>query len=102
MIRRPPRSTLFPYTTLFRSHEQAGAQDDARDRVHAADDDHREHDERIAEVEVGRRDEAHHHGVEGPAEPDEEVADREREERSEEHTSELQSQSNLVCRLLLE
>src|SRR5256886_2856350 len=65
---------------LGQGHEQAGAQHDARDRVHAADDDHGEHDERIAEVEVGRRDEAHHDGVEGPAEPDEEVTDREREE----------------------
>src|SRR6266566_3288457 len=42
---------------LGQGHEQAGAQHDARDRVHAADDDHREHDERIAEVEVGGRDE---------------------------------------------
>src|SRR3989442_342850 len=65
---------------LGQRHEQAGAQDDARDRVHAPDDDHGEHDERVAEVEVGRRDEADHHGVEGAAEPDEEVADREREE----------------------
>src|SRR3989441_136407 len=48
---------------LGQGHEQAGAQHDARDRVHAADDDHGEHDERIAEVEVGRRDEAHHDGV---------------------------------------
>src|SRR2546430_3956395 len=69
MIRRPPRSTLFPYTTLFRS-----ALEDAR-----ADEDPlgaELHDER----RVGRR----------------------RDARSEEHTSELQSQSNLVCRLLLE
>src|SRR2546430_4306011 len=66
MIRRPPRSTLFPYTTLFRSPV-------SRDRA-------REHPLRAA-----RR-----------------VARAGRRGRSEEHTSELQSQSNLVCRLLLE
>src|SRR2546430_9019740 len=64
MIRRPPRSTLFPYTTLFRSHHLEAAADRflgtlaCRSAIHA--------------------------------------------HRSEEHTSELQSQSNLVCRLLLE
>src|SRR3989442_6083371 len=63
MIRRPPRSTLFPYTTLFRSH---GVAVDAQD----LDDDVR-------------------HGL---------VL----EDRSEEHTSELQSRPHLVCRLLLE
>src|SRR2546427_6133022 len=89
MIRRPPRSTLFPYTTLFRSVEAAGAGG-------APDLDLRG---------LGRRDAA--------AEP-ERAADHESCEavfhrpapffvdRSEEHTSELQSQSNLVCRLLLE
>src|SRR5262249_60333142 len=64
MIRRPPRSTLFPYTTLFRSAARGAASPGARQRRR------------------GRR------------------ADRER--RSEEHTSELQSLTNLVCRLLLE
>src|SRR2546430_13751669 len=70
MIRRPPRSTLFPYTTLFRSdlrHPAAG---------NAADPDRR------VEIDRPGRDP--------------------RYARSEEHTSELQSQSNLVCRLLLE
>src|SRR2546427_869285 len=71
MIRRPPRSTLFPYTTLFRSHLLLP---DA---------------EALPERERPRRDDA-----DLPAD----VADL----RSEEHTSELQSQSNLVCRLLLE
>src|SRR2546430_6645535 len=75
MIRRPPRSTLFPYTTLFRSrdprrdHRVPRARQRALDRVRAR----------------GR-------GERGPLAPG----------RSEEHTSELQSQSNLVCRLLLE
>src|SRR3989475_9607883 len=72
MIRRPPRSPLFPYTTLFRSqhpprrHPRQPADEDVLDRGQAPD-----------EIEL-------------------------LEDRSEEHTSELQSQSNLVCRLLLE
>src|SRR5216683_6844133 len=62
MIRRPPRSTLFPYTTLFRSDGRAGG---------------------IRRVSRAQR-------------------RREDDHRSEEHTSELQSRSDLVCRLLLE
>src|ERR1041385_1476951 len=62
MIRRPPRSTLFPYTTLFRSHR---------------------HDGRLAFALCGER-------------------EGQRQVRSEEHTSELQSRLHLVCRLLLE
>src|SRR2546427_9167746 len=65
MIRRPPRSTLFPYTTLFRSGMPSGPTLDHR---------------------LGQHDDREDHP---PL-------------RSEEHTSELQSQSNLVCRLLLE
>src|SRR2546430_13228247 len=74
MIRRPPRSTLFPYTTLFRSrhHDQRG--DETSDC--------------FCRVRERRR------AVGGRGRP--------RPARSEEHTSELQSQSNLVCRLLLE
>src|SRR2546430_5417532 len=64
MIRRPPRSTLFPYTTLFRSHGGRGGRGGDVPRAQ------------------------HQQGGDGL--------------RSEEHTSELQSQSNLVCRLLLE
>src|SRR5256885_9261079 len=82
MIRRPPRSTLFPYTTLFRSTVVAG-QDVTERRAQLT--------ARIKEVV-----EAHpevHKGV------DVELSDR---HRSEEHTSELQSPCNLVCRLLLE
>src|SRR2546430_8769526 len=80
MIRRPPRSTLFPYTTLFRSDRarrdaRAGGARPARQMAGAA---------RRAGV-----------GLPPPGAPGREV-------RSEEHTSELQSQSNLVCRLLLE
>src|SRR2546430_13107601 len=73
MIRRPPRSTLFPYTTLFRSPDSRTARVEADDALQRA---------------AGRRDV---------------MAAREMHvSRSEEHTSELQSQSNLVCRLLLE
>src|SRR3712207_7443889 len=78
MIRRPPRSTLFPYTTLFRSDtdqvERIGAAGDGD--VFAA-----EHPETDAAEEVG---------------------DGVFDARSEEHTSELQSRQYLVCRLLLE
>src|SRR2546430_12685817 len=73
MIRRPPRSTLFPYTTLFRSPRTAAES--------------RPHDRR-----------ARHPALHGP--PPGCCPPPRR--RSEEHTSELQSQSNLVCRLLLE
>src|SRR3712207_8144921 len=81
MIRRPPRSTLFPYTTLFRSQCYEGIDvyqavyewDYARQLLHI----------RAAEA-LGAEE------------------DRERLERSEEHTSELQSRQYLVCRLLLE
>src|SRR2546427_4398962 len=77
MIRRPPRSTLFPYTTLFRS----GAVDEALD-------DH------VRAFGLGQREGGLDVGL---------VAQVQRHAtRSEEHTSELQSQSNLVCRLLLE
>src|SRR2546427_9639398 len=78
MIRRPPRSTLFPYTTLFRSalpHHDRSRQ-------------------RRAVTREGRERLGADHGR------DAELAER-IENRSEEHTSELQSQSNLVCRLLL-
>src|SRR2546427_8955714 len=78
MIRRPPRSTLFPYTTLFRSLLDRGVEELRILRRLA--EPHIEHD--LLEARHGQR-----------------VLDA---ERSEEHTSELQSQSNLVCRLLLE
>src|SRR5690349_22099508 len=77
MIRRPPRSTLFPYTTLFRSGVQAEGFriDVGEDRQGAVDERRRSRDR---------------HGVGGD------------DDRSEEHTSELQSRRDLVCRLLLE
>src|SRR2546422_8271786 len=81
MIRRPPRSTLFPYTTLFRSVVEIRI-DQGRDR------------RRLAAVLCERALE-----LAAVAETGERVADR---PRSEEHTSELQSRLHLVCRLLLE
>src|SRR2546427_8401493 len=83
MIRRPPRSTLFPYTTLFRSYDVALLL-----RVDAAQLERPHLTDRLNAEVVGRNG--------GGDEP------RARHLRSEEHTSELQSQSNLVCRLLLE
>src|SRR2546427_4335957 len=84
MIRRPPRSTLFPYTTLFRSHpllgREQGVVDVARELARVQSLVH------VADQLVGAGG-----GARGDV-----------GERSEEHTSELQSQSNLVCRLLLE
>src|SRR3989442_10147367 len=74
MIRRPPRSTLFPYTTLFRSHEHVS-------RVHLALD-----VDLLAVLDL-------HDVLRG---------DQRLPDRSEEHTSELQSRPHLVCRLLLE
>src|SRR5256886_7455235 len=76
MIRRPPRSTLFPYTTLFRSLLQGAASTAALGLVVPS---------------LARAADAIKVGVLQPLSG-----------RSEEHTSELQSQSNLVCRLLLE
>src|SRR5256886_12841074 len=105
MIRRPPRSTLFPYTTLFRSHPQL-APPHPPDRIRTAP--HRPEDapqrlDRGIDVRRGIGCE-HHTGQRGPAPVHvaRELARAALESRSEEHTSELQSQSNLVCRLLLE
>src|SRR2546430_13112043 len=81
MIRRPPRSTLFPYTTLFRSR---------RDVV-----------QHVRQRRECRRGAIAEHSEHDADEEDEDDA-RDLVLRSEEHTSELQSQSNLVCRLLLE
>src|SRR3712207_7087099 len=84
MIRRPPRSTLFPYTTLFRSHGQPP-------ELLLKHPVPRVHDERVPDLVALDVDEATRPRVRArlPA-------------RSEEHTSELQSRQYLVCRLLLE
>src|SRR5256885_9083194 len=91
MIRRPPRSTLFPYTTLFRSPPLGGDVELLGAVVPAAD--HRGH---VARLGVDRD-----QGGVGVARLREDVGHR-GVGRSEEHTSELQSPCNLVCRLLLE
>src|SRR2546430_9405097 len=102
MIRRPPRSTLFPYTTLFRSllrrREDPGAGRDLLD--HPVE---RPRDAVPAEL-LAHGDEPDKRALEPVGPIREEAGDLARllgDERSEEHTSELQSQSNLVCRLLL-
>src|SRR5690242_20847420 len=85
MIRRPPRSTLFPYTTLFRSPERSRRSDPAgRVLRHVGD-----------APDARARDEA-------GAPREDRGQELELRGRSEEHTSELQSHVNLVCRLLLE
>src|SRR5688572_32532298 len=93
MLQLPPRSTLFPYTTLFRSY-RAAAECDRHDRSlprHRSD--RRSRGERYG----GRKNGARALLRAAPRRPA-----RTAFGRSEEHTSELQSQSNLVCRLLLE
>src|SRR2546427_7865563 len=88
MIRRPPRSTLFPYTTLFRSEVEIVGLKETRKTV-------------ATDIEMFRK-------LLDSAKAGDNVGvllrgtKKEEVERSEEHTSELQSQSNLVCRLLLE
>src|SRR3712207_7340635 len=93
MIRRPPRSTLFPYTTLFRSCPDTparavgprGPQREGVARHERRQDPHSRRADQHVDAHV-----------------EHEAEDRERQGRSEEHTSELQSRQYLVCRLLLE
>src|SRR2546430_13330645 len=95
MIRRPPRSTLFPYTTLFRSTMMYGIGETLADRI--------EHLFRVREVQ--RATGGFTAFICWPLQPENsELSHIPKTDavRSEEHTSELQSQSNLVCRLLLE
>src|SRR5437899_4518778 len=87
MIRRPPRSTLFPYTTLFRSHAEC--------EIHA-----RRKSASAGEIAI-------FHEASTALEMDiwelhRKISKRRMKRRSEEHTSELQSLRHLVCRLLLE
>src|SRR3712207_8382102 len=97
MIRRPPRSTLFPYTTLFRSLVEAVAYLGLPPRTPRLEA-RRESKERFADW-------LRSHGwlvVTKEGTPTEGVGFRANVDRSEEHTSELQSRQYLVCRLLLE
>src|SRR2546430_5867689 len=99
MIRRPPRSTLFPYTTLFRSGRAADHDRILRSAEPAAA---RRTDPPSVRGQLQRR-RAPCAGRNPEGVVEDLVAARRRFiDRSEEHTSELQSQSNLVCRLLLE
>src|SRR5437016_10445242 len=85
MIRRPPRSTLFPYTTLFRSPGETERLQQTQHQLAAI-----KHDQKVIEVEEIKRGQT------------EDSRQSDFVQRSEEHTSELQSLTNLVCRLLLE
>src|SRR3712207_7590940 len=80
MIRRPPRSTLFPYTTLFRSEPESVPRTVATETVGSLGSRSEKNTSSLTEVEMMNN----------------------RPTRSEEHTSELQSRQYLVCRLLLE
>src|SRR3712207_8003608 len=98
MIRRPPRSTLFPYTTLFRSRTLQRQETDRPEE-------RGQKEERASTPDVwpgipARS--AEHESSEGREASSVTEAQRELERRSEEHTSELQSRQYLVCRLLLE
>src|SRR2546425_5152054 len=91
MIRRPPRSTLFPYTTLFRSDRRARAPAGAARHLRSADaGDGRRYTPARGDHALAR--DGGYRGDRG----------RRSRKRSEEHTSELQSLAYLVCRLLLE
>src|SRR2546430_10307445 len=95
MIRRPPRSTLFPYTTLFRSQAGGRGRNPHATQLELL----QAHDrpvELAREARADRRLDRRRHAGETV------LLHEGSGERSEEHTSELQSQSNLVCRLLLE
>src|SRR2546430_4422833 len=91
MIRRPPRSTLFPYTTLFRSVGSLTLAVRARGRYFNRDG-----------LQIGATAQNTGSSARVFAVNDQVTSYVDPETRSEEHTSELQSQSNLVCRLLLE
>src|SRR5256885_9374798 len=92
MIRRPPRSTLFPYTTLFRSHQHSTPDDRPQQSTGRPNLSFS-----AAHIFLGLSNDDHLHEL-----SENEAFTRLIDCRSEEHTSELQSPCNLVCRLLLE
>src|SRR3712207_9066387 len=102
MIRRPPRSTLFPYTTLFRSQlrQVLRAEHHPAPELARARDERLEPPELLERVHLVEDEPQRRHGGEGRGSAVEQAA-RERvdPDRSEEHTSELQSRPYLVCRL---
>src|SRR2546429_4125766 len=93
MIRRPPRSTLFPYTTLFRSPVRRAVREPRALQIGVEGEAHAEHARLLLPV---RHERAALRLLECDPAHDREAV------RSEEHTSELQSRLHLVCRLLLE
>src|SRR5689334_24118105 len=95
MFRRQPRSTLFPYTTLFRSFLREGGHFFLR--IWLVEADAEDFESTDVEFIIGG-DDVWHFGDAGAAPGGPEIE----QDRSEEHTSELQSQFHLVCRLLLE
>src|SRR3712207_7116658 len=102
MIRRPPRSTLFPYTTLFRSEAGAVVTIDPLPVVDADPLQMRQLLQNLVSNAVKFRapDRPPHVSITGRTEGDQAIVEV-RDDRSEEHTSELQSRQYLVCRLLL-
>src|SRR5690349_23433601 len=94
MIPRPPRSTLFPYTTLFRSRLDAVAAVDPGLRAAGT--------QGCVEPVAQREGARHPRGTAGRGSLAEDLVEHQGDHRSEEHTSELQSRRDLVCRLLLE
>src|SRR5687767_15757182 len=90
-MRPPPRSTLFPYTTLFRSRRRQH-----RDAIVAVDREGRDFRQAVHVLDAGRAPDGR------SGRPVDELSRIGRHDRSEEHTSELQSLAYLVCRLLLE
>src|SRR3712207_8120276 len=97
MIRRPPRSTLFPYTTLFRSRQEPLQRDRRERRVHSLNLSAQDLTDRGVPAQLAF---VHHHA--GECGRHHLRVGAEVKARSEEHTSELQSRQYLVCRLLLE
>src|SRR3712207_7609304 len=91
MIRRPPRSTLFPYTTLFRSSPHRARDEGRHEHLRPGDGPRPRREDLRGGARPGARGPEGNRGV-----------SRHGEDRSEEHTSELQSRQYLVCRLLLE
>src|SRR2546427_4488188 len=102
MIRRPPRSTLFPYPTLFRSNKSADAADE-NGQTEARRENGLGENQCGQQAVQGRGESGNGDAGQGESDKAADKSDGQGfgQNRSEEHTSELQSQSNIVCRLLL-
>src|SRR5690606_41597910 len=102
MSSHPPRSTIFPYTTLFRSFSSVGSASDKEKQKPAETEQPKAPARTVAVVTPPRSMHARAIRISGLTEADKRAVLATRVGRSEEHTSELQSRENLVCRLLLE